>query len=99
MTTLAVAYTTQNFPVGTGPVASIVASLTGAIAANSQSLAIPLAATSVSAALNPDTYSYSITNLDPSGNTLGQAFTGSFTVAAPATVSLSLASGLTVSGP
>ena len=98
MSTLTVSYITETFsPPNIGPIATISAALVGLVAANSQTLTIPLAATSVSATLNPDTYTWTLINSDSAGNTYGGPFTGSFTVAAPITVNLSLASGLTFS--
>lgn len=98
MSTLTVSYTTETFsPPNIGPIASISATLVGTVPANNQTLTIPLAATSVSVTLNPDTYQWALTNSDASGNTYGGPFTGSFTVTAPTTVTLSLANGLTFS--
>lgn len=96
--TLTVSYTTATFsPPNVGPIATVSAVLTGAIAGNAVTLSIPLGATSVSTSLQPDTYSWSISNLDAAGNTYGGPFTGSFVVSAPTTVTLSLASGLALS--
>lgn len=96
--TLAVSYTDTDFPAGTGPVASITATITGHAEGNSgpTTLTIPPGAQSVSATLLPDNYAFSIQNQDAQGNNLGNAFTGTFTIAAPAEVTLSLASGLAV---
>jgi hypothetical protein len=95
--TLTVSYTTESFsPPNVGPITAISATLTGAIAGNTVTLTVPLAAASVSTSLQPDTYAWSLVNSDASGNTYGGPFTGSFTVSAPTTVSLSLAWGLTL---
>jgi hypothetical protein len=95
--TLTVSYTTATFsPPNVGPIATISAVLTGAIAGNTVTLSVPLAATSVSTSLQADVYTWTISNLDAAGNTYGGPFTGSFTVSAPTTVTLSLASGLTL---
>ncbi len=95
--TLAVTYTTEVFsPPLVGPIATITAVLTGT-GTNVVSLTIPLAATSVSTSLQPDTYTWTLTNSDAAGNTYGGPYTGSFVVTAPTTVTLSLASGLALS--
>jgi hypothetical protein len=95
--TLAVAYTTEVFsPPLVGPITTITAVLTGT-GTNVVSLTIPLAATSVSTSLQPDTYTWTLTNSDAAGNTYGGPYTGSFVVTAPTTVTLSLASGLALS--
>ena len=97
MSTLTVSYINQDFsPPNVGPIATISAVLTAGNAANSQTLSIPLAATSVSAALNPDTYTWVLTNADAAGNSYGGPFTGSFTVTVVTPVTLSLANGLTL---
>jgi hypothetical protein len=95
---IAVAYTPETFPAGTGPVDSISAVLTGAAVGNTTptTLSIPLGATSVTASLAADTYTYTLDNFDASNNPIGGPFTGTLVFAAPATVTLSLASGLTV---
>lgn len=46
--------------------------------------------------LDVGSYTYTITNQDAANATLGSVVTGSFTVSAPATISLSLATGATV---
>jgi hypothetical protein len=95
--TLAVTYTTEVFsPPLVGPITTITAVLTGT-GTNVVSLTIPLAATSVSTSLQPDTYTWTLTNSDAAGNTYGGPYTGSFVVTAPTTVTLSLASGLALS--
>lgn len=96
MTTLTVAYTDTIFPDGTGALAAINATLTGSTPASPIPLSIPPGAQSVTVTLQPDTYAYSIQNQDEAGNNLAGPFTGSFTIAAPAQVTLSLASGLSV---
>lgn len=95
---LTVSYTDTAFPAGTGAVAAIGATLTGTAAGNTTpvSLTIPPGATSVSTTLAPDTYNYSIQNADAAGNNLAGPQTGSFTITAPAQVTLSLATGLSV---
>ena len=96
--TLAVSYTTESFsPPNVGPIATISASLVGALPGNTVTVSIPLAATTVSTSLQADTYTWTIVNADAAGNSYGGPFSGSFVVTAPATVTLSLASGLTVS--
>lgn len=96
---ISVAYTTQSFPAGQAPVASITAVLTGTATGNTTPVpvGIPLGATSVTVPLTPDTYSWTLTNVDASGNTIGTVATGTGVVNAPASVTLSLASGLTFS--
>jgi hypothetical protein len=96
MTTLTVAYTDTIFPAGTGALAAISATLTGTASAAPVSLSIPPGTQSVTVTLLPDTYAYSIQNQDAQGNNLDGPFTGSFTITAPAQVTLSLASGLSV---
>jgi hypothetical protein len=96
--TLAVSYTAESFaPPNVGPITTISAQLIGQIAGNSVNLPIPAGATTVSTTLQADTYTWTITNSDASGNTYGGPFTGSFVVSAPTTVTLSLASGLALS--
>jgi len=98
--TLAVSYTTEVFsPPNIGPITAITATVTGSASGNTAplNLSIPIAATSVSASLIPDTYTWTLNNEDAAGNTYGGPFTGSFTVSAPATVTLSLANGLALS--
>ena len=96
--TLAVSYSTEVFsPPNVGPIATITAVLTGALAGNTVTLSVPLGGTSVSTSLQADTYTWTLTNSDASANTYGGPFTGSFVVVAPVTVSLSLSSGLTLS--
>jgi len=95
--TLAVTYTTEVFsPPLVGPITTITAVLTGT-GTNVVSLTIPLGATSVTTSLQPDTYTWTLNNADAAGNTYGGPYTGSFVVTAPATVTLSLASGLALS--
>jgi hypothetical protein len=96
--TLTVSYTTATFsPPNIGPITAIMAQLVGLLPGNTVNLVVSLAATSVSTSLQADTYTWTITNSDSSGNTYGGPFTGSFVVSAPATVTLSLASGLALS--
>jgi hypothetical protein len=94
---ISVAYTEQSFPAGQAAVASISAVFTGTATGNTTpvTVSIPLAATSITVPLTPDTYSWTLTNLDASGNTIGTVATGTGVVNAP--VTLSLASGLTFS--
>jgi len=95
--TLTVSYTTETFsPPNVGPIATITATLVGLLPGNTVNLSIPPAATVDSPSLLPDTYTWTLVNADAAGNTYGGPFTGSFTVSAPTTVSLSLASGLTL---
>jgi hypothetical protein len=97
MTNFKVSYINQDFPSGTGPVASITAALTDTKGAVTP-LSIALGSTTASASIPPDTYTYTIENLDAVGNTLGQIFAGTFVSTVPVGVTLSLANGLTV-GP
>ena len=94
---ISVAYTTQSFPAGQLPVASISAVLTGTAVGNTTPVpvSIPLGATSVTVPLTPDTYNWTLSNLDSTGAVIGTATTGTGIVNAPASVTLSLASGLT----
>jgi len=93
---ISVAYTEQSFPAGQAAVACS-AVFTGTATGNTTpvTVSIPLAATSITVPLTPDTYSWTLTNLDASGNTIGTVATGTGVVNAP--VTLSLASGLTFS--
>jgi hypothetical protein len=91
-----VAYTqTSGFPAGSA-VASITATLTGTALGNTTpvTVTVTLGAPSVTVPLTPDTYTWSLVNADSGGNALGGPFTGTGVVAAPATVTLNLASGL-----
>ena len=92
---LTVLHTEQQFPAAE-QLASANATITGTATGNTTpvTVSIPPTAANVTVPLIPDTYSYSIQNVDQSGNNLGTVFTGSFVVAAPATVMLNLVSGL-----
>ena len=96
---ISVAYTTQSFPAGQLPVATMSAVLTGTATGNTTPVpvSIPLAANTITVPLIPDTYSWTLSNLDTNGVLIGTAATGTGVVNAPATVTLSLASGLTFS--
>jgi hypothetical protein len=100
MSVLGIQYTSESFPAGSGPIATIAYSITGSAAGNTTPITgtIPLNATSLTVTLIADTYTWTLTNSDAATppNTYGGPFSGSFVIQAPATVSLSLASGLTV---
>jgi hypothetical protein len=85
-----------GFPAGS-VVASIVATLVGTVNVTPiTQTGSPGVTTLTFANLAADTYSYSVSGEDPSGNIFGSPVTGSFTVTAPATVSLSLPSAVSV---
>jgi len=100
MSVLGIQYTTESFPSGSGPIATISYTITGSADGNITPLTgtIPLNATQLTITLIADTYTWTLVNSDAASppNTYGGPFTGTFTIQAPATVSLSLASGLTV---
>ena len=83
-----------NFPAGS-VVANIVATVTGSAAPVSQT--VPPGTSSISFDLPPDTYNFSVAGVDASNNIFGTPVTGSFVIAAPNTVTLSLPSTVTVS--
>jgi len=103
--TFTIGYSPQTFPAGTGQVASVTLTTTGAAAGNTTPVVTVLAPgqTSVTVNLVPDTYQYSLQALDGSNNDLGVALTGSFTVVAsgggtnPGQVTLQIPSSVTVS--
>jgi hypothetical protein len=97
MTTLTVSYTETEFPAGTGALASTTVTLTGATTGAQPAVSIPIGAASVSVSLAADSYTWSMQSFDSAGDQLGEPFTGSFTVAAPANVTINLPSGLTAS--
>jgi len=85
-------YAPQQFPVGTA-LGAIVASLTGSAAGNTTPVTQTVAAGTsdiVFSAVVPDTYAISVQQQDANGNALGAAITGSVTVSAPSTVTLSV---------
>ena len=96
---LAVAYApVPGFPAGT-TVASISATITGQAAGNTTPI-LQTGAPGVSSIefvnVVPDTYTYSVVAVTADGNPLGTAVTGTFTITAPTTVSLSLPSAVSV---
>lgn len=87
---LAVGYAqVPGFPAGS-VVASILATLTGAVTPSVTQSVPPDTASITFANVPADTYTIIVAGQDASGNTFGTPVTGSFTIAAPATVSLSL---------
>ena len=96
MSTLTITYTETEFPPGTA-LASTAITLTGSTTGAQPALALPVGATSVSVALAADSYNWSMQSFDAAGNELGDAFTGTFSVAAPANVTINLPTGLTAS--
>ena len=80
-------------------VSDIQITITGTAAGNTTPVVGTVAAgtTSADIALGvADAYSYSVQGLDASGKPLGTAVTGTFTLAAPATITLQLPSSVTV---
>ena len=96
---LAVTYAeVPGFPAGSA-VASYVAVVTGAAAGNTTPVVQTYPAASAPASFVfplsvADTYTYSISGQDASGNTFGAPVTGSFAITAPATISLNLPSAV-----
>jgi hypothetical protein len=97
MTTLAVSYTETEFPAGTGALASTTVTIAGHATGAQPTVSIPVGAASVDVSLPADIYGWAMQSFDAAGNELGDPFTGSFTVAAPANVTINLPSGLTAS--
>lgn len=95
--TLAISYTETEFPPGTAPLASTAVTLTGASVGVLPAVAVPVGAASVDVSLAADSYTWSMQSFDAAGNELGDAFTGSFSVAAPGNVTINLPSGITAS--
>ena len=94
---LAIAYAdVPGFPAGS-VVAHISASITGAVTPVVNQIVLPGTASITFANVPADTYSFSVAGVDASGNVFGTAVTGSFTITAPATVTLSLPSTVTAS--
>lgn len=84
-----------TFPAGT-VVDHLVVSITGV---TNPTVAQKVAAAAPSVTFDnvqPDNYTYSVQAVDATGASLGTAVTGSFNVAAPATISLSLPSAVAV---
>lgn len=100
MSVLGIQYTTESFPAGSGPIATIAYTITGQAAGNTAPITgtIPLNATQLTITLIADTYTWTLVNSDAASppNTYGGPFTGTFVITAPATVNLSLASGISV---
>ncbi len=87
-----------TFPPGT-VVASLAITVTGTAAGNTTPITGQVAPNSTSATVDitvPDTYTASVQAQDANGNALGPPATDTFVVTAPATVSLSLPSTVTV---
>jgi hypothetical protein len=79
--------------------ANVVTVITGSAVGNTtpQTQSVANGATLVTfASVAADTYAYTITNTDASGTTLGTIVSGSFTITAPSTISLSLVTAATV---
>ena len=94
---LAILYSdVPGFPAGSA-VSHIVASITGAVTPVQTQTVAPGAPSVTFASVPADTYTYSVAGVDSAGNTYGTAVTGTFTVTAPATVTLSLPSAVTAS--
>jgi len=99
LATITYAASAPTFPAGTS-VASIVATITGAAAGNTTPITQTVAAAAPSITFDnviADSYTYSVAAVDSKGAVLGTAVTGSFTVSAPATISLSLPSTVAIS--
>ena len=95
---LACSYTNvPGFPEGSA-IANIVATVTGTLPGNTTPV-VQKGAPDDSAFTFPglpfDTYTYSVAGVDAAGNVFGTPVTGSFTLVAPVTVSLSLPSAVT----
>jgi len=91
-----VTYTnTPGFPAGS-VLASISAVITGTAAGNTTPVTVAVTpnAPSITVPLIPDTYNWTLTNSDASGNVFGGPFTGTGIVHVPATVTLALGTGL-----
>jgi hypothetical protein len=92
-----VSYTnTTGFPAGT-VLGSISAVITGTATGNTTPVTVAVTpnAPSITVPLIPDSYTWTLTNMDGTGAALpGGVFTGTGTVQAPVTVTLELASGL-----
>ena len=94
---LAILYSlVPGFPAGS-VVAHISASITGAVTPVITQSVPPDTASITFANVPADTYTFSVAAMDASGNTFGTAVTGTFTITAPATVSLNLPSSVTAS--
>jgi hypothetical protein len=81
-----------GFPAGS-VVANVVASITGAATPIVSQTVPPGTAMITFSSVPPDTYTFSVAGVDASNNVFGTASTGTFTVSAPTTVTLSLPSG------
>lgn len=84
-----------GFPAGS-VVANVVASITGAATPVVSQTVAPGTATIAFDNVPADTYTYSVQAVDASNNTFGTAVTGTFTITAPTTVTLSLPSSVVV---
>lgn len=94
---LAVLYSlVPGFPAGS-VVASISASITGAATPIVTQSVPPDTAAITFANVPADSYTFSVAAVDASGNVFGTPVTGTFVIAAPTTVSLSLPSSVTAS--
>ena len=95
---LAISYTVvPGFPSGS-VVDNIVATVTGTLNATPVVQKAPADSASITfAGLPADTYTYSVAGVDAAGNVFGTPVSGSFTLVAPVTVSLSLPSAVTAS--
>lgn len=83
---------TDGFPPGS-VVDHILATITGA-ATPAQSQAVAPGTTTITfAAVAPDTYNFTVAAMDANNNVFGTPSSGSFTVSASTTVTLSLPSG------
>lgn len=91
--------TVLQFPPGTGAVNHIVVTITGTAVGNTTPIVqtIPFANVGMAGSLplSADTYTWSIQNFDANNTPLAGAFTGTHTVVAPATVSVTIANTLT----
>lgn len=92
--TLTIDYTETEFPPGT-ELASTAITLTAAATGAQPPIAVPVGAPSVTVSLAADSYTWSLQSFDAAGNELGDAFTGSFSVAGPSNVTINLPTGLT----
>jgi hypothetical protein len=95
---IAVTYTSEVFPAGSGPITSVTATLTGSAAGNTtpQKFTVTASETSLTIPLLADTYTWTLVNADAAGNSYGGPYTGTLVVSATATVTLNLATGLSI---
>ena len=85
-----------GFPSGSA-VSHIVATITDSKGVATTQTVAPGTATVEFDNVAPDAYSISVAGVDSSGAVLGSPITGTFTITAPATVTLSLPSAVSVS--